>query len=211
MIVRRTAINFKGPLKLPRYGGGIFLDRDGTMIREKNYLSKIEEVKFLPGVITGLKKLIHCGLPMYIFTNQAGVGHGYFDENTVAQIHHHLGTFLKKNGITIAGAFYCPHHPQAKIKAYRRDCFCRKPNPGLLYRAAYSARLDLAKSYVIGDKLIDIEAGKRVNAKTVLVLTGYGLSESAQITLKNTPNYIATNFHEATGWILKDLQGPHNQ
>lgn len=211
MIIRRTANNFQGPLRLPRYGGGIFFDRDGTMIREKNYLSKIEEVEFLPGVITGLKKLKRCGFPMYIFTNQAGVGHGYFDENTVAQIHRHLGSLLKKNGIALAGAFYCPHHPQAKIKAYRRDCFCRKPNPGLLYQAAYSACIDLAKSYVVGDKLIDIEAGKRVNAKTILVLTGYGLRESTQITLKSTPSFIAANFREATGWILKDLQGSHNQ
>lgn len=193
------------PSKLPQSGfGGIFFDRDGTIIAEKNYLKDIQGLEFLPGVIPGLKRLKLTGLPIYLFTNQAGVAHGYFNEQTVLQINRHLVQELMKIGVYIRGVLCCPHHPRAEVETYRLDCFCRKPNPGLLYSAAHIDKLNLRESYVIGDKLTDLEAGKRVRARTILVLTGYGASETQKISSELMPNFIAQNFTEVVNWIIRE-------
>jgi D-glycero-D-manno-heptose 1,7-bisphosphate phosphatase len=185
-------------------GGGIFLDRDGTILVEKNYLRNTANLEFLPGAISGLKKLTATGLPLYIFTNQAGVAHGYFNEQTLNQIHFFMVAKLKKAGVEFRGIYYCPHHPQAEIESYRCDCVCRKPNPGLLKMAAVRDRLDLAQSYIIGDKLSDLSAGKTVAAKTALVLTGYGFKESTRLSSKVLPDFIGVNLEAVAEWIISD-------
>ena len=193
------------PSKLRRQGfGGIFFDRDGTIIAEKNYLKDINGLEFLPGVVPGLRRLKLTGLPIYLFTNQAGVAHGYFDEETVLRINQFLVKELMQTGISLRGVLCCPHHPHAEVETYRLDCFCRKPNPGLLYSAAEIDRLNLRESYVIGDKLTDLEAGKTVGAKTILVLTGYGASETRKISTELKPNFIGQNFTEVVNWIIRD-------
>lgn len=181
--------------------GAIFLDRDGTIITEKNYLREIGEIRLLPGALQGLRQLSTTGMPLYLFTNQAGIAHGYFDENRVAAIHRYLIDLLAKAGVHFRGVLYCPHHPQAEVAAYRVDCFCRKPNPGLMLRAAYLEALDLSRSFVIGDKLTDLEAGKKVAAKTILVLTGYGAGESRRIPERSAPDFIAADLIEAAAWV----------
>lgn len=161
-------------------------------------------LEFLPGAISGLKRLATTGLPLYIFTNQAGVAHGYFNEETLNQIHFFMVAKLKKAGVHLRGIYYCPHHPQAEIEAYRCDCVCRKPNPGLLNIAAFQDQLDLVHSYIIGDKLSDLSAGKLVAAKTALVLTGYGLKESAMIPSEIFPDFIGPNLEAISKWIIAD-------
>jgi D-glycero-D-manno-heptose 1,7-bisphosphate phosphatase len=186
-------------------GGGIFLDRDGTIIAERNYLRNTTNLEFLPGAIPGLKKLAATGLPLYIFTNQAGVAHGYFNEETLNRIHFFLVAKLRKAGVKLRGIYYCPHHPQAENEAYRCDCDCRKPKPGLLKMAASVERLNLAKSYIIGDKLSDLSAGKKVAAKTALVLTGYGAKECEKINPEVAPDCIGLNLEAVADWVKVDL------
>jgi D,D-heptose 1,7-bisphosphate phosphatase len=183
----------------------IFLDRDGTIIADRNYLRDISGLEFLPETFNGLKTLAKTGLPLFIFTNQAGVAHGYFTEETLYQIHIHMIARLWEAGIKIRGVYYCPHHPNAEIEAYRYDCNCRKPKPGLLKMAARNEQLNLADSYVIGDKLIDITAGKLVAAKTALVLTGYGLEESQKLTPDLAPDFIGRNLDEIAKWVCHDF------
>ena len=189
----------------PPINKAIFLDRDGTIIVEKNYLRNVAGLEFLPGAIPGLKTLAATGLPLYIFTNQAGIAHGYFTEDTLQQIHIFLAARLWEAGIKIRGIYYCPHHPQAEVEAYRYDCDCRKPKPGLLKMAARAEQLNLAKSYVIGDKLTDLSAGKQVAAKTALVLTGYGPGESQKVTMETTPDFIGHNLEEIALWVKDEL------
>lgn len=182
----------------------IFFDRDGTIIEEKHYLKQISDIRFLHGVISGLKKLKLTNLPLYLVTNQAGIAHGYFDESTLEEIHLFLLQELAKAKIYLKGIYYCPHHPTAEIDRYCLNCYGRKPEPGLLLKAAEIDALDLNCSYLIGDKLSDIAAGKKAGMKTILVLTGYGKQEQIKITAINNPDYIAQDFLQATNWILKD-------
>ena len=184
----------------------IFLDRDGTIIAEKKYLRDTSALEFIPGALSGLKILAATGLSLYIFTNQAGIAHGYFTEETLNQIHIYMIARLWEEGIKIRGVYYCPHHPNAEIESYRYDCSCRKPKPGLLKLAAREEQLNLAESYVIGDKLSDLTAGKTVAAKTALVLTGYGCEEFQKITSDTTPDFIGHNLEEIGKWIGHDLQ-----
>lgn len=183
----------------------VFMDRDGTIIEEKHYLRRIADIKLFPGVASSLRKLTNLGLSLYLFTNQAGVAHGYFDETALANIHRHLMLRLRAAGVGFRGVLYCPHHPKAEVSAYCHDCFGRKPNPGLLYQTAIYDKVDLKKSYVIGDKLSDIKAGKLAGAKTILVLTGYGRQELTHITEELSPDHIAINLPEATDWIIARL------
>lgn len=196
-----------GPWKRP----AVFFDRDGTLIEEHHYLQSIADIRILPGVLQGLRKLKFTGWPLYIITNQAGVAHGYFNERQLAEIHHYLLHLFERQNIHFQGLFYCPHHPRAESTAYQQDCFGRKPNPGLILKAAEIDNLDLANSYVIGDKLIDIQAGKAGGTKNILILTGYGRSERVQITESNRPDFIAGDFIQAVNWILKDWNRNRHQ
>ena len=184
--------------------GAIFFDRDGTIIAEKHYLSSSHDLQLLPGAASSLKRLKYLKLPVYLITNQAGIAHGFFDEVTLNQIHYCLIAKLKGMEVPLKGILYCPHHPQAEIEAYRRNCCCRKPNPGLLSLAANNDGIALTKSYVVGDKLLDIQAGKNVGAKTILVLTGYGKVESQRIAPPTTPDFIATDLYEVVEWIKRE-------
>ncbi len=189
--------------------GGIFLDRDGTLIAERHYLKDIKQVELLPEVIQGLKLLKQTKLPIYLVTNQAGVAHGYFTEETVTEINQYLVNFLLQFEISLRGVLYCPHHPKAQLENYRTECPARKPEPGLLNQAATRDGLNLNKSYLIGDKLSDIAAGNQVGCKTVLVLSGYGASEAHQIGEKTLPRHLALNFFQAADWIVKDWRKSH--
>ena len=182
--------------------GAVFLDRDGTIIEEVNYLRDPAEIRLLPGAAEALR-IIQEYYPLVIITNQAGVARGYFDEQRLRQIHRHLGLLLAEEGIRLAGIYYCPHHPEVGRFPYRQDCQCRKPKPGMLQAAARDLALDLAKSYTIGDKLSDIGAGKNAGTKTVLVRTGYGKEQEGQIGGSQfSPDYIADNLLTAAGWIM---------
>lgn len=152
----------------------VFLDRDGTINVEKDYLYRSEEFEFLPGVPEAIALLKRAGYLVIVVTNQSGVARGYYRESDVALLHDHLQRQLRNYDTAIDAFYLCPHHPSDGIGEYRRDCDCRKGAPGMLLRAAAEHRIDLSASFMIGDKLADVEAGLAAGCRSILVLTGYG-------------------------------------
>jgi len=151
----------------------VFLDRDGTLNVEKEYLYQPEEFEFTPGAIEAVRLLNRAGYPVVVVTNQSGVARGYYGEQEVVKLHQHIDAVLRAEGAHIDAWYYCPHHP-AGNPPYNLLCGCRKPLPGMLQQAAADLGLDLSRSWMVGDKLADIEAGLSAGCKPVLVLTGYG-------------------------------------
>jgi len=147
----------------------IFLDRDGTIIADKGFVHKKEDLELLPGAVEAIKLANHHGFLVIVVTNQSGIARGYFTEDQLKAFNAHLAWTLKTQGARIDAFYYCPHHPEAPIKAYRKDCPCRKPRPGLLLKAAEELNIDLAKSYMVGDSPRDVEAGKRAGCHTILL------------------------------------------
>jgi D-glycero-D-manno-heptose 1,7-bisphosphate phosphatase len=152
----------------------IFLDRDGVIIEDVNYLARPDQVRILPGSAEAIASLNRAGWPVLVVTNQAGVGRGYFSEAAVVAVHGHLAAALATFGAVIDAFYFCPHHPEAEVERYRLACSCRKPQPGMLHRAAAELGLDLERSWLIGDRVSDLEAGAAAGARTILVRTGYG-------------------------------------
>lgn len=154
----------------------IFLDRDGTMNREVNYLHRPEDLELLPGAAEAVRRFNEAGYQVIVVTNQAGVARGYYTEQDVAALHEYMNGVLKRSGAHVDGFYYCPHHPEYGIGAYRTVCHCRKPETGMFEMAErqFKEGINKAESYMIGDKLLDVEAGRRYGVRTILVGTGYG-------------------------------------
>jgi D-glycero-D-manno-heptose 1,7-bisphosphate phosphatase len=159
----------------------VFLDRDGTLIEEVNYLSAPEQVKLIPGAAEAVRRLNAAGVLVVVVTNQAGVARGIFPESRVGAVHAHLSALLAARGACLDAFYYCPHHPTAGTGAYRVACECRKPKPALLLTAARELDIDLARSWMIGDKLCDAEAGRAAGCRTILVRTGHGSELPADV------------------------------
>jgi D-glycero-D-manno-heptose 1,7-bisphosphate phosphatase len=152
----------------------VFLDRDGVVIEDSHYLGKPEHVRLIPGSAEAIASLNRAGWPVVIVSNQSGVARGMFDEADVNAVHTHLAELLHGYGARIDAFHFCPHHPEAELAAFRVECECRKPRPGMLVRAAAELRLNLRASWMIGDRVTDLEAGAAVGCRTVLLRTGYG-------------------------------------
>lgn len=152
----------------------VFLDRDGTLIEEVNYLARPEQVRLIPGAADAVRALNDAGVLVVVVTNQAGVARGYFPESRVAEVHARLSALLAEHGAHVDAYYHCPHHPTAGVGRYRVDCDCRKPKPGLLLTAARHLDIDLARSWMIGDKPCDAGAGRAAGCRTLLVRTGHG-------------------------------------
>lgn len=169
----------------------ILLDRDGTIIVEKNYLSSIAEIELLPGAVEGMRLLQDAGFGLIVVTNQSGIARGKLTPDTLAGIHAELERRLAESGVRIDAFYYCPHVPEDR-------CDCRKPKPLLAERAASEFGFDPRRSFVIGDKPCDIDLGRNVGARTLLVRTGYGREhEAAGI----DADFIADNLIEAARHI----------
>jgi len=143
------------------------LDRDGTIIEDVHYLRRPDQVAFIPGAVEALAKLTAHGYGIIIITNQSGVGRGFFAEDEVEKVHEHLRQLLRANDIEVEGIYYCPHAPED-------DCSCRKPRDGLVRQAAGDLDFSPENCVVIGDKPCDMELGKSLGARTVMVMTGPG-------------------------------------
>lgn len=152
----------------------VFLDRDGTLIEEVHHLASPEQVRLLPGAADAVRRLNDAGALVVVVTNQSGVARGYFPESRVAEVHARLSALLAEHGAHIDAYYHCPHHPTEGVGAYRVACDCRKPKPGLLLTAAREMDIDLSRSWMIGDKACDAEAGAAAGCRTVLVRTGHG-------------------------------------
>lgn len=163
-----------------------FLDRDGTIIEDLNYIGKPKDVILIKGAPEALKLLHELGFVLVIISNQAGVARGYFTEKAVASVNKALDKILKKYDVKIKKHYYCPHHKEFGNKKYKKECSCRKPEPGLILKAAQELNLDISQSIMIGDKRSDVEAG--INAKTLmnyLVKTGKGAEEAKKLNKLN--------------------------
>jgi len=145
----------------------VVLDRDGTLIVERHYLSDPGQVVLVPGAAAALRDLAAMGLGRIVVTNQSAVGRGFVDLGRLAEIHRRVEDLLRDEGASLDGVYFCPHLPED-------DCLCRKPRPGLLERAARDLGFLPAESFVIGDKACDVGLGRAVGARTFLVKTGYG-------------------------------------
>jgi len=186
----------------------VFFDRDGTICEEVGYLSSPDQLVLIEGAAEGIRDLNSAGILVVITTNQSGVARGYFPEDVVEAVHERMRKLLSAQGARVDAIYYCPHHPEGIVGALRIDCQCRKPKPGMIHRAAAELPVDLASSYVVGDKLSDIEFGQSAGLKAVLVRTGYGREEEKKLTqdVSRKPDYVADEVYQATQWILTDLK-----
>lgn len=173
----------------------VILDRDGTMIVERHYLSDPEHVELIPGVVDGLRELRTVGLGIVVITNQSAVGRGLIDEARLDLIHRRLCDLLAEEGTSLDAIYFCPHTPED-------GCLCRKPRSGLMDRARKDHCFDPGACFVIGDKPCDIEFGRRAGAVTFLVRTGYG----AQVVHNDSADadYVVEHVEEAAR-IIKTL------
>lgn len=156
----------------------VFIDRDGTLNVEKDYLYRPDECELILGSAAAVRRLNEAGWLVVVVTNQSGVARGYYGEQEVASLHRHMAAELAQGGGQVAGWYYCPHHPSGQ-EPYNRQCDCRKPLPGMLLQAARELEIDLSRSWMVGDKLVDVQAGQAAGCRAVLVRTGYGRQESA--------------------------------
>lgn len=170
----------------------VFIDRDGTINVEKEYLHRPEDFEFIPGAEEALKILAVSGFLIVVVTNQSGVARGFYSEGDVRLLHEHMDELLEMAGARVDAYYFCPHHPENGSGKYRADCNCRKPKPGMLLQAAADLGIDLSASWMIGDKAADLEAGVAAGCSTAMVLTGYGSEESKKV--------------PSEGMIFKDLQ-----
>lgn len=174
----------------------VFLDRDGTLNVEKDYLHRWEDWEWIPGAIEAVRRLNAAGFVVVVVTNQSGIARGLYQEADMHALHRRVASELAAFGARIDAWYHCPHHPHYGAV---RDCHCRKPEPGMLLEAAREHDLDLTRSFVIGDKAADVEAGLAVGATPILVLTGYGEQEQ----LKVPPaTFVARDVKAAVDWIL---------
>lgn len=177
---------------MPRNRKFVLLDRDGTIIVERDYLSDPSQVELLPGAIHGLQAWQQLGFGLIVVTNQSGIGRGYFDENCLNAVHDRLRQLLLQEEIILDAIYVCPHRPED-------DCACRKPRTGLVHRAMREFAFQPSDCVVIGDKASDLELGRTIGATTILVRTGYGAETERLATVR--PHHIAGNLAEATAWF----------
>lgn len=175
---------------------GVFLDRDDTIIRDVPYLNDPGLIEILPGAAEAVRRLNERKLPVIIITNQSGIARGLLDEKILATIHERLIALLHEQGAMIDAVYYCPHHPEGMVDAYRQACDCRKPSPGMLLKAAQDFGLDLPRCYLVGDKAIDIETIHRVGGKGILIRSTVDPTVPA--------DHTAPDLREAAGWIIRD-------
>jgi len=183
----------------------VFIDRDGTVNEQMGYINHISRFVLLPGVEDAIKLLnIHQYL-VIIVTNQSGVARGYFPRELVDKVHDQLKLSLEKAGAFIDGIFYCPHYAKGIVSEYSIECDCRKPKPGLINKACEAFDIDMANSYVIGDRYSDIELALSLNMEGILVTTGYGLGDMDYVfpRLPFQPAYVAKDLRHAAQWIIE--------
>ncbi len=146
----------------------IFLDRDGTINKDKNYIYKVSDFEYVEGAIAGLRKLYEQGFLLVIITNQSGIARGYYSEQDYHNLDNWMKQDLKDKGIEIAASYYCPHLPDGIVARYAMECNCRKPQTGLFWKAANDLKIDMNRSYAIGDKIRDLAICEESGVKGIL-------------------------------------------
>ena len=182
----------------------VFLDRDGTINVEVEYLSTAAELELIPGAPEGIRSLNQAGFLVIVITNQSGVARGLFDEERVWAINRSLEEMLARRGARIDAWYYCPHHPEHGGPDYRKRCSCRKPATGMVEQACRDFPIDLAASCIVGDSMRDVQVGWQCGMKSVLVRTGHGEREikASQPDAISRLDCIARDIRHAAEWIL---------
>ncbi len=170
----------------------LLVDRDGTVIVDKDYLSDPDQVEFEPGSIEALQLADQLGFKLVMLSNQSGVARGYFDVDSVERIHAYIVGRLARSGVQLDGIYYCPHHAHGSVPEFTRRCRCRKPAPGMAEDAAHQLGIDLRRSWVIGDKITDVALGRIIGARAILVRTGFGTTEEPLLDKDRFDNRIKT-------------------
>jgi D-glycero-D-manno-heptose 1,7-bisphosphate phosphatase len=180
----------------------VFLDRDGTLIEDIGYLRFTREVSFYPWSIDAVRALNHAGFQVVVTTNQSGVARGILTEPMIEDVHRHMSALLDEGGARIDAYYYCPHHPEGTLAPYRMTCDCRKPACGMIRKASVDLNIDPGRSFVVGDKWIDVGAAQAAGARGILVRTGYGALQEAEPG-DVTADVVVDNLIEAVSWILR--------
>lgn len=181
----------------------IFVDRDGTLNEDIGYVSTPDELVLYPWAAEAVRLINTSGFLAIVITNQSGIARGLYTEETLEVIHSSMIEQLARKGARIDGVYYCPHHPEIGAAPYRRACECRKPQIGMLDRAARDHNINLPRSFVIGDKASDIKLAENAGARAALVLTGYGQETLARPDRwPCAPEIVAENLLEAVKRIL---------
>ncbi len=183
----------------------VFLDRDGTINRDVGYPNSYDQIEIFPYSFEAVRKINESGLLAVIVTNQSGIGRGLIDEKNLKEIHEKMAATFAEHNARFDGIYYCPHYLSSSIPAYRKDCRCRKPFPGMALQAAADLDIDTEQSYMIGDKVEDIEFGLNIKAQPILLLTGFGRKSLIKLKDNNIkPVHVAPNLLGAVDWILKN-------
>lgn len=187
----------------------VFIDRDGTVNEQMGYINHISRFVLLPGAEEAIKVLNSHQFLVIVVSNQSGVARGYFPIELVDEVHAHMRVLLGKEGAFVDGIFFCPHYPRGVVPEYSIECDCRKPKTGLIEKACEAFDVDMANSYVIGDRYSDIELALRLNLEGILVTTGYGLGDVDYVfpRLSFKPVHIAKDLLHAARWIIERKKG----
>lgn len=198
----------------PRYRRvAVFLDRDGTIIREHGHFWEPRLVELAPGAADAIRRFKSAGFLVIVVTNQSGIARGIYDERQFWQGERRMEELLANEGVKLDAVYFCPHHPTEGDTPYRQECDCRKPRPGMLKRAEREYGLDLSGSFMVGNAPGDVAAGKAAGCRAVLVETAYGrgvhgLVPTEPVQLPDgsvaKPDFRAPGMHEASLWILQN-------
>ena len=190
---------------------GVFLDRDGTLNVEVDYIRTPDQLQIIEGAAKAVRKLNEHGIITCVISNQSGIARGFLAEVDLIPIHAKLREELLREGSKLGGIYYCPHLPTAGIAPYNVECECRKPKPGMLQQGAREFNIALRRSFVVGDSAVDMQAGNAVDAATILVQTGYGRKSLQTCNEQNIPiSFVANSIVEAVDFIIEQVEGNHN-
>ncbi len=181
----------------------VFLDRDGTLNEDVGYLDRLERLRLFPWSLDAVRLLRRAGFAVVVVTNQGGVARGFVREAFVDEVRRVIDRRLEAIGERLDGHYQCPHEPHAPVAAYRRQCDCRKPLPGLVHRAVRDLDLDLERSVAVGDKWSDVAMARAAGMPAVLVRTGYGRSQEQAPPAGLRADAVVDTLMDAASWVLR--------
>jgi D-glycero-D-manno-heptose 1,7-bisphosphate phosphatase len=181
----------------------VFLDRDGTLSEERGFIDRLELLEIFPWTSDAIRLLNRAGFAVVVVTNQSAIGRGIIDLPFLQTVHDAFDRHLAQSGARVDRYYYCPHHPDARLPEYRMACRCRKPGPGMIEQATTELGLDPSRSFMVGDRLIDVACGHAAGVRSLLVRSGHSAHRGEAPPGLSEPDAILNNLMEAVGWILR--------